>query len=199
MSTSAELLILSPHPTHSPPPRARLTVTLTPVEREGHPWLEARFVYEGAEGESLKIPPLRGTDSARCDGLWNSTCFEIFLQPEGASPAYWEVNFAPRGDWNMYALDGYRKELREEPGAEEVSSEGFILNGRFAICTYALPIPGPSPMARGLIRIGATAVIETENGRKTYWALHHAGDKPDFHRSESFVHQLNLRVLKAGV
>ncbi|NJM95457.1 MAG: hypothetical protein HC792_04035 [Acaryochloridaceae cyanobacterium CSU_5_19] len=30
------------------------------------------------------------------------------------SEAYWEVNLSPRGDWNIYHLQGYRQGLQAE-------------------------------------------------------------------------------------
>src|SRR5690606_8160391 len=53
----------------------------------------------------------------RKDGLWKSTCFELFAAEEGKS-GYWEVNAAPNRDWNMYRFDGYREGMREEPDCE---------------------------------------------------------------------------------
>ena len=38
--------------------------------------------------------------------------------------------------------------------------------------------------------LGASAVLEYTDGRRGYWALVHAGDKPDFHLRKSFVLRL---------
>jgi len=35
--------------------------------------------------------------------------------------------------------------------------------------------------------LGISAVIESGDGTKTYWALHHPSDKPDFHHPGSFL------------
>jgi hypothetical protein len=35
--------------------------------------------------------------------------------------------------------------------------------------------------------IGLSAVIETVGGAKSWWALNHPSDKPDFHHPESFA------------
>ena len=40
--------------------------------------------------------------------LWQHTCFEAFIAVEG-QPAYHEFNFAPSGEWAVYAFSGYRK------------------------------------------------------------------------------------------
>ena len=39
--------------------------------------------------------------------LWRHTCFEAFIAVEG-QPAYHEFNFAPSGEWTVYAFSGYR-------------------------------------------------------------------------------------------
>src|SRR5579864_5413733 len=39
--------------------------------------------------------------------LWRHTCFEAFIAMEG-HPAYHEFNFAPSGEWAVYAFSGYR-------------------------------------------------------------------------------------------
>src|ERR1700724_1682443 len=39
--------------------------------------------------------------------LWRHTCFEAFIAVQG-QPAYHEFNFAPSGEWCIYALSGYR-------------------------------------------------------------------------------------------
>ena len=36
-------------------------------------------------------------------------------------------------------------------------------------------------------RIAASAVLENKSGHKSYWALAHPTDKPDFHHPDGFV------------
>src|SRR5262245_47150312 len=55
----------------------------------------------------------RSAARARCDRLWESTCFEAFLARAG-SPEYWEVNLSPSGDWNVYRFDSERTGMRPE-------------------------------------------------------------------------------------
>lgn len=158
-------LELFPHPAHDPAPKSRLRVALF-TQREAHAIrLNAQFTYEPGPGEALKIAPLRERAPGRFDGLWETTCFELFLQPEAAMPSYWEVNFSPRGDWNVYALDGYREGLREEPGLEEVRADGFEAGDEGVICSFSFEVPGPSGLILGPMRLSATAVIETEAGQ----------------------------------
>jgi len=50
---------------------------------------------------------------ARRHRLWEETCFEFFLAPQGA-PRYWEFNLSPAGHWNVYRFAAYRQEMAEE-------------------------------------------------------------------------------------
>ena len=57
------------------------------------------------KGFNMLWPPAAGA-SERRDELWTSTCLELFLSsPTGKS--YWEYNFSPSGDWNIYYLNDY--------------------------------------------------------------------------------------------
>ncbi len=41
------------------------------------------------------------------DGLWEHTCFEVFVAVEGEE-GYHEFNFSPSGQWAAYAFSDYR-------------------------------------------------------------------------------------------
>src|SRR4051794_33386983 len=41
------------------------------------------------------------------DGLWQHTCFEAFLRPDG-DESYYEFNLAPSLHWAAYRFSGYR-------------------------------------------------------------------------------------------
>ena len=43
-----------------------------------------------------------------------TTCFEAFLGLPGHT-AYWEINLAANGDWNVYSFDDYRSGQQEQP------------------------------------------------------------------------------------
>jgi hypothetical protein len=38
--------------------------------------------------------------------------------------------------------------------------------------------------------LGLSAVLEEKDGTKTYWALEHPSDKPDFHHAACFATRL---------
>jgi hypothetical protein len=125
----------------------------------------------------------------RCDGLWQTTCLEAFWGFAGQE-AYWELNLAPSGDWNLYRLNHYRGPLapvalaaappwqvRRRAGELEVAVEldlGEVAGG------------DESGVAGLPLEVSLTAVIEQVGQGVSYWALAHTGAEPDFHRRDSF-------------
>lgn len=121
----------------------------------------------------------------RAHGLWKTTCFEWFLKPTPGD-AYWEANFSSQGDWNLYYLEGYRKNLIEESristiqlSTEKLSDE-WRMNTRidFSPMTFA---PGQ------LFKAHLSAVVETVDDKKNYWSLKHSQSQPDFHHPDHFI------------
>jgi len=156
----------------------------------------AQVDYAGAFGAmgtcniwfGIDAPPARfvmpkSKDPGRRDKLWQSTCFEAFVQEEGAS-AYREHNFAPSGDWAAYDCADRRKEMANADLANppyirlEDNLTWWTLGATFAI------------EAGKRWRLGLSAVIEEQDGTKSYWALAHGGDKPDFHDPACFIARL---------
>jgi hypothetical protein len=133
---------------------------------------------------SLPAPALR---PERRTLLWEETCFELFLAPRGAS-SYWEFNLSPAGHWNVFRFSGYRQGREEEPAFRslplDVLREGTALRLRLEI------EPAVDAFAEGSLEAGLTAVLRDLKGDRTYWALAHAGETPDFHRRESFTARL---------
>ena len=141
-----------------------------------------------AEGILLPMPALM---PKRKDGLWQHTCFEAFLSPRGES-RYWEINLSPSGDWNAYAFDAYRVGQRPEARISgldaQLEPEGHgALTCRITVSLGDLVAPG-TPLDAGL-----TAVIESVTGEKSYWALAHRAERPDFHRRDSFTLSLDAK------
>lgn len=122
------------------------------------------------------------------DGLWRHTCCEAFVAAVDSS-AYREFNFSPSGQWAAYAFDDYRQRddaFQPECAPElslSVHSGGFRLN--------ALLRPELLPIAEEF-ELALTLVLEATDGSKTYWALKHAAEQPDFHLRQSFA--LTLRA-----
>jgi hypothetical protein len=117
--------------------------------------------------------------------LWRHTCFEAFIAVEGQS-AYHEFNFAPSGEWAVYAFSGYRN---GGPLADEmmrphiaVRSTGSRLELDTLVRLDSLSAIHP----RASLRIALSAVIEASDGL-SYWALRHPAGKPDFHAAAGFA------------
>jgi hypothetical protein len=135
------------------------------------------LVKSAAKGRALSA----GT---RRDELWKSTCFEFFLS-EPDQTSYFELNLALNGDWNAYVFADYRDGMRLAAGlsatplqAVSSSDDSLELSGEIHLADF--PLVGP-------VVLGATAVLEYQDGVKEYWALAHKGEKPDFHLRSSFV------------
>lgn len=131
--------------------------------------------------ERLLLP--QRTSAQRRDGLWQTTCFELFVQ--GADAGYREFNFSSSGAWAAYRFTGYREgmmplDMLAPAIALEQSGERLALT--VTLDASALP---PMPW-----KIGLSAVIEETSGTKSYWALAHPPGKPDFHHPACFALQL---------
>lgn len=156
------------------------------VEAVGVRWSELpdgrlmlRYRVDGCA--ELAVPSYRG--NGRADELWKTTCFELFLL--NARGHYREFNFSPSGHWAGYAFSGYRDQtgnaaLRDWPRIEHDSGATIFVQ------TVFLPLE----VLEGAERAALCAVIEEAGGRLSYWALDHAGAKPDFHHPACFAAQL---------
>lgn len=134
--------------------------------------------------ERLRIPgPL---PPGPADGLWEHTCFEAFIAVADG-PAYREFNFSPSGQWAAYGFSDYRQrdEAFKAAAAPRLAfrrlPDGVELDA--VVSPELLP---PDPAGAGY-RLGLSAVVESADGGKSYWALAHPGPKPDFHRRDAFT------------
>jgi hypothetical protein len=118
----------------------------------------------------------------RSDRLWETTCFELFLKQPGDS-RYFEYNFSPSTEWALYRFSDYREGMAEEMITRpritcDYSDSHFALNAEFEL---------PHGWDEGPFAIGLSAVIEETEGQKSYWALVHPAEKPDFHHKDCFA------------
>ncbi len=128
--------------------------------------------------------PTPGTPRFAKD-LWQHTCFEAFITVEGQA-AYHEFNFAPSGEWAVYAFRGYRN---GSPVADEILRPNIAMRStgsRLELDALVRldSLSAMHPLAS--LRIGLSAVIEINDGL-SYWALRHPKDKPDFHDADGFA------------
>jgi len=165
--------VLIPFPGSRPDGSGLIDITL---DREGEGCLAVTFRASGFVG-GVTLPE-RGQPSHR-NGLWEHTCCEVFAMREDGS--YAEFNLAPSADWAAYGFTGYRQEMSvlDAPRPRirsRATDDGFVLEA-------FIPWRDWPEVAS----IAVSAVIETPDGEKTYWALAHASDKPDFHHPASFI------------
>ena len=138
-----------------------------------------QVVFElSAQLNNLAIPEFEASKAQRKENLWEHTCFEAFLAQKGMSN-YWEFNLSPSGDWNVYSFTGYRKGMKHEilfkvlPLDVQIPSKSEF-NMRTVIDLDLIPLSAD-------LVIGLSAVLENKEGVKSYWAVNHPGETPDFH------------------
>ena len=173
-----ETLTLMPHPDHPPLRVSEVTAAVIGLDAN---WLRLRWQVRGTQ--QLVVPPFAG--KGRADGLWQTTCFEIFVrQPMGEG--YCECNLSPSEQWAAYDFAGYREGMANRPMPRD---PGCTLRrgGGMAIFDAELPIAGLPELPW---QFGLSAVIEEEGGIKSYWALAHPQGKADFHHAACFVARL---------
>lgn len=115
------------------------------------------------------------------DGLWQHSCFEAFVGVAGDA-AYVELNMAPSKRWAAYRFDSYRAAMRR---ADAEPLRPFIWF-EFDTTLMARWRVGHLP-ADATWQLGLSAVIETRDGAKNYFALAHAPGNPDFHNRDCFI------------
>ncbi|MCR5869724.1 MULTISPECIES: DOMON-like domain-containing protein [unclassified Sphingomonas] len=143
------------------------------------------FSYRVTGAVSGLVVPRPGRASpARTDNLWQTTCFEAFARV-GGECAYREFNFSPSGDWAVYAFDDYRRAMTRPLVGQELT----VMAIEDSDCLVVEAIFARRELAGG-DQLNLTAVIEETDGTKSYWALAHPGDRPDFHHPDGFVLEL---------
>ncbi len=177
-------LRLVPHP--DSPPLAITAMEAAVIGLDQH-WLRVRWRIEGTS--RILVPPFAG--KGRADGLWQQTCFELFLKSPD-DDGYVELNLSPSERWAAYDFAAYRSGMenhdmpRDPDGTLRVGGNMLIFDASIPVATLpALPW-----------RLGITAVME-EAGEdeeappvKSFWALRHAPGAPDFHSPACFAASL---------
>lgn len=135
----------------------------------------------GAPADRFVIPVAAAGD--RADELWKTTCFEAFLRPLGET-SYREWNFSPSTRWAAYDFSGYRKDM----APAEIDQPPYIRSeDNFTWWALGATI---APPADTNWELGLSAVLEEKDGTKSYWALAHPREKPDFHDPGCFAAHL---------
>lgn len=145
--------------------------------------LRLRYFLDG-EIDRIALPP-RGA-ARRAERLWQHTCFEAFVARRDAR-AYCELNFSPSEEWAAFGFSAYREgmspiSLQRDPSISVSVSEDRLALEAVVGPEILLALPGASSM-----RLALSAVVEESDGRLSYWALAHPGERPDFHHRDGFV------------
>lgn len=141
-----------------------------------------------AMGDVAKVRIPAEGEPRRLDELWRHTCFEAFVAPRSGTP-YYELNFSPSRSWAVYRFGSYRSGMGEPeiapPALEPKRRPPLLcLMARLSLAT----LPELAPRERW--RLGLSAVIEADDGSRSYWALAHPRGKPDFHHRDCFATEL---------
>ena len=141
-------------------------------------WLRVRWRIDHAQ--ALVVPAFAGR--GRSDDLWKTTCFELFLRPEGGE-SYTELNLSPSERWAAYDFSSYREGMEDRPASREPDCT-MRMGSSFAIFDAAIPrdvlpaLPAAASFA---------CVLEEKGGAVSYWAIAHPEAKPDFHDPACFA------------
>jgi len=141
-----------------------------------------------ADRRRLRVPAPRPSRFA--DRLWQHTCCELFVARSG-SPAYHELNFSPSTEWAVFAFARYRDpaprpaDLTPPHISVRATPHGLVLDARVQLATLS------PDYAADRLSVAISAVVEDDESGLSYWALEHAGEKPDFHHPQAFALELD--------
>lgn len=144
--------------------------------------LSVRYAAHGSI-DKLLVPVT--AKPARTDLLWQHTCFEAFIKPAPGT-AYTELNASPSTRWALYSFSSFREGMMEAP--KSIAIAPIKVTARPDVLIVATSIQGLERQPDW--RVALSAIVEETNGRKSFWALKHPPDKPDFHHDDCFDLQL---------
>ncbi len=149
-------------------------------------YLHLQYELTG-ELSTLNIPAVQAPCAV--DGLWKHTCFEAFIAVNGEE-GYYELNFSPSSTWAAYAFSGYRSRsawtINKAPIIRCAQTKESLL-----IDVLIAAVDLPLKQIEQSFQLGLTAVIETNEGELSYWALQHSDSAPDFHQRQHFILSFN--------
>lgn len=151
------------------------------AERLADGTLSLRYVATGSMS-GLLVPAKAKPE--RTDLLWHHTCFEAFIKPQPGD-AYSELNASPSTQWVLYSFTSFREGMANATQLEISPIEMKLGSDSLVLTTRIRGLPSEPSW-----RVALSAIIEETNGRKSFWALKHPPQKPDFHHDDCFDLQL---------
>jgi len=140
-----------------------------------------RYVATGTIGGVL-LPAKAKAE--RTDLLWHHTCFEAFIKPQPGE-AYFELNASPSTQWALYSFTLFREGMANAFSVQTSPIEVTVAPTSLVLTTTISGLPSEPGW-----RVALSAIIEETSGRKSFWALKHPPEKPDFHHDDCFDLQL---------
>lgn len=125
--------------------------------------------------KNISLPGFKTLD--RKIGLWESTCFELFLLSNDMS--YYEFNFSPDGNWNCFYFDKKGDPLEESKCdlidfKTSTEASTYKLSIEIDLCSMKQNFTKNSDFKFNLASV-------LDSGELSYWALDHGQEKPNFH------------------
>lgn len=143
------------------------------------------------KGDALAVPDAQ--EPVRADNLWQKTCCEVFLKAAGQK-GYFEVNLSPSTRWACYHFSSFREGMADATiGAAPVikavaDAAGIRLQAAIDLSML------PSDFANSALTLALSCVVEGRDGSKSFWALNHPPEKPDFHHDDCFQLQIGAAL-----
>lgn len=153
------------------------------IEVEASRGANGRLILDyRAAGDIARVdwPHWKGVEPA--DGLWEHSCFEAFVRSEGEA-GYAELNFTTSGEWAAYGFTGYRQGM--QPIDDVMIGGGRTFRDGMIDIRRIVELPDWADGSTW--QLGLSAVIETLDGEKSFWALAHPDGAPDFHHDICFA------------
>ncbi|MFZ3194564.1 MAG: DOMON-like domain-containing protein [Moraxellaceae bacterium] len=149
--------------------------------------LSWQLTYQLNDPKQQIFWPEKQSVLSRQDYLWESTCFELFVQAV-VSSEYLELNFSPTLQWNAYSFDEYRSPAQMPPRRDDrLRVLSVAVDARQLVAVIDL---SECFVAGQALQVGLTCVLKDQAGQCSYWALQHGG-QPDFHRASDWLIQLD--------
>ncbi|MBT7610521.1 MAG: hypothetical protein HN576_12250 [Bacteriovoracaceae bacterium] len=129
------------------------------------------------------------TTRKRVIGLWKKTCFELFIKNKNTDD-YFEFNFAPNTDWNLFHFLDIRSELKEFKTTTcplvKVKQSNVEFQMQIIIPKQIFP---DKFISNGEMMYSPTSIIH-KSSHIYHFASIHPDNKLDFHRYQSFDQSL---------